>query len=240
MTGGACAMRGAAGHDIGATVTKLIKMLPLADPTRAIRHFAIPPRRWRPEGSLAALTVSIVSKQANDEDIARDLAGGSRVGHRAEDWIPAVLAAEFRTIDLQIDCSGGDADGANVLIRALLDHPWRVRAHIVGRCHSTAPLIALAADTVTIEAGATVMFHRPYILLTQEHHSAVLDAPVATRQKIIDDLNELEDFDVCLIAARMAISQDAARAILAEGREWPACQAIDNGFANRIFEARAA
>ncbi len=184
----------------------------------------------RPEGAEAPLVLEFHSEVPKGVDLAL-----GRVPKRdTERYLRAISGAGNRSIHCEIDDAGGDGDAAVAIASALLRHPYRVTARIVGRCSSAAVFIALAADQRSIAPAGSVLVHRAARICTRAQRDALMRLPAADREVISDQLNDLDDETVSLLTSRLGVSEGAARTWMREDRKWSAAEALQRGFVHAI------
>ena len=66
------------------------------------------------------------------------------------------------TINLRINCLGGDVWDGNSIYNMLKRHPARIEVDIDGVAASIASVIAMAGDEVRMASNALFMIHNPY------------------------------------------------------------------------------
>ncbi len=201
-----------------------------ASPRKTPKFPEFPNPARRPEGSLPPLVINIVSEVSNGTDLAL-----GRIPQRnSANFVNAIRAAGDRSIQVKIDCAGGDGDGALQIATALLQHEFAVHCRIVGRCSSGATFIALAADTRSIIDSGSVLVHAACRLCTPTQYEAVRRLAAKDKQEIYDSLNDLDDAQVSLLETRLGVSEATARKWLNEDRKWTAAEALERGFVDSI------
>lgn len=206
----------------------------VAAPRKTAKLHEFPNPGCRPEGLSPPFVINIVSELSN----ATDLALGKIPQRNAGAFVRAIQAAGKRSIQVNIDCAGGDGLDALAIASALLQHEFAVSCRIVGRCSSSAVFIALAADKDrrTIVADGYILVHASRRLCTQEQWEAVQRLAPHSRQAIDDSLNDIDDAASALLQARLGVSDARAREWLQEDRKWNAAEAIECGFVSAIAE----
>lgn len=121
------------------------------------------------------------------------------------------------TIDLTINCRGGDYDEGMAIYDALRQSGKTIRATVVGQCSSIATLFLMAAKKGErrATANATILIHAPYIpefTLADSYHAEDLERMAAdlkaANDKLLDIYVERTGTDRATLAAVMA--QDAS------------------------------
>ena len=189
----------------------------------------------RPEGSLPPLVLDFFS----DVPDGIELALGKVPQRNAAVYVQAIRTAGPRSIVCNVNCAGGDPDGAIAIATALLQHPFAVTCHIVGRCSSAAAFIALAADRRTIVPDGYVLLHTARRLCTPEQWENVKRLPPDARWVINDSLADIDDVSVALLRDRLGVSEQVARGWLAD-KKWLSPEALERGFVHSISDRETA
>ncbi|MGY4170957.1 ATP-dependent Clp protease proteolytic subunit [Bradyrhizobium sp. USDA 4529] len=211
----------------------VVNAVPRRQP-KPLPTFANPSRR--PHGSEPALILEFVSQVPTLIDIAM-----RRVPRRdAAACVRSIQEVGDRDIVLTIDDAGGLSDDAVAVASALLAHPRSVEAQIVGRCSSSAVLLALAADIRTIAPGGRVLIHESLRVYTEQQFAAVQRFSAADRNAINESLCDSDDVTVSLLICRLGVTEQTARAWMAEGRSWNASESLANGFVDAIVDTECA
>ncbi|WGS18939.1 MULTISPECIES: ATP-dependent Clp protease proteolytic subunit [unclassified Bradyrhizobium] len=190
----------------------------------------------RPEGVGPSLVLEFHSPVPAGEDVA----AGKMPRRDTLAYLQAIRGAGNRSIECRIDCAGGREDDALPIALALLQHPFRVSARIVGRCSSAAVLIALAADRRSIVPHGTVLIHRAARIYVREQWDAIQQMPEADKDVINESLLASDDKVAALLTARLGISEEVARSWMREGRKWGADETLSRGFADSIADEEIA
>lgn len=186
----------------------------------------------RPEGAEAPLVLEFFSSVPEGIDIAL-----GRVPKRdTAAYLREIREAGNRSIRCEIDDAGGDGAAALEIAMALLQHRFRVSAHIVGRCSSSAIFFALAADERSIVPNGTVLIHRAARICARSQYEAMCRLSAAEKNIIDESLSHSDDVTAALLTSRLDISEETARGWMAEGRKWSASEALDHGVVNSIEE----
>ncbi|WP_456785004.1 ATP-dependent Clp protease proteolytic subunit [Bradyrhizobium sp. USDA 4516] len=154
-------------------------------------------------------------------------------------YVLSIHESHDRSIVLNIDDAGGVADDALQIALALLAHPRHVEARITGRCSSSAVLLALSADARTIVPEGQVLVHAAVRCYTEQRFKAVQFLSAEDRNAINESLCDTDDVTTSLLTARLGVTEQTARAWIAENRTWNATEALANGFVHSIAEVGA-
>ncbi|KAB2700733.1 hypothetical protein F9K79_00445 [Ochrobactrum sp. Kaboul] len=143
-------------------------------------------------------------------------------------------APAAHSIDLIIDCPGGECFPAMLLHKQLRDHPAeRKTAHIVGSCESGGLLIALAADRRIASRKASFLIHQ-----TRCGEYSVTSWTAADFQRQADQFRAIDADMFALIAQRTGIDvstiQNIASDEIPSSIEW----CLQNGVIHEIAEDR--
>lgn len=186
----------------------------------------------RPEGDMPALALRFVSAPLTEADFAR----GEAEFINAAQYVRCIKIAgdQRRSIRCYLDCAGGNAKSFMAVAVAVLEHPFAVHCRIIGRCSSSAALIALAADKRTITDTGYVLLHAARRFCTPAQWDAMRTLPQSSKDEINGSLNDIDDAQVALLMQRLGVSEDAARRWLAEDRKWTPEEALARGFVREI------
>jgi len=184
----------------------------------------------RPEGSLEPLILNFVSPVLRVADAAQ----GRMPKRDTAAVVQAVLSAGNRSIHVNIDDAGGDAEGGLHITAALLRHGFSVRCRITGNCSSMAAAIALSADARSIIESGRVLLHRVRYFFTPTQYDEARRLPAKEKREIEGDLNDFDDAQVALLMLRLGVSEAVARLWLREEKSWTAVEALSNNFVHTI------
>jgi len=143
-------------------------------------------------------------------------------------------APAAHSIDLIIDCPGGECFPAMLLHKQLRDHPAeRKTAHIVGSCESGGLLIALAADRRIASREASFLIHQ-----SRSGEYSVTSWKAGDFQRQADQFLAIDADMFALIAQRTGIDvstiQNIASDEIPSSIEW----CLQNGVIHEIAEDR--
>lgn len=143
-------------------------------------------------------------------------------------------APAAHSIDLIIDCPGGECFPAMLLHKKLRDHPAeRKTAHIVGNCESGGLLIALAADRRIASRKASFLIHQ-----SRSGEYSVTSWKAGDFQRQADQFRAIDADMFALIAQRTGIDvstiQNIASDEIPSSIEW----CLQNGVIHEIAEER--
>lgn len=183
----------------------------------------------------AGLLPPLVLRFQSDVPRGVDVALGRHPRRHAAGYLRAIDGAGNRSIVCDVDCSGGDANSAIEIARALLKHPYSVTARIIGRCSSAAVFIALAADNRVIDANGTVLIHKAARICTKAQFEALRLLSAEDKAAIDESLNDTDDATAALLVTRLGVSESVARAWMGENRKWSATEALLKGFVSAVI-----
>ncbi|WP_192798160.1 ATP-dependent Clp protease proteolytic subunit [Brucella intermedia] len=143
-------------------------------------------------------------------------------------------APAAHSIDLIIDCPGGECFPAMLLHKKLRDHPAeRKTAHIVGGCESGGLMIALAADRRIASRKASFLIHQV---------RSVSDIVTAWKaedfQRQADQFRAIDADMFALIAQRTGTDVSNLEAIAANEEPSSIEWCLENGIIHEISEDR--
>jgi|GEM_PF-2790499 len=143
-------------------------------------------------------------------------------------------APAAHSIDLIIDCPGGECFPAMLLHKKLRDHPAeRKTAHIVGGCESGGLMIALAADRRIASQKASFLIHQV---------RSVSDIVTAWKaedfQRQADQFRAIDADLITIIAQRTAIDVSTIRDIASDEEPSSIEWCLENGIIHEITEGR--
>ena len=147
-------------------------------------------------------------------------------GIEANDLIQQIDGEGEEPITLYVNSPGGDVFDGMSIMNALRNHPSRVEAQIMGLAGSIASVIvAGGADKVTMNKGARIMIHEPY--MSTYGTAAMLRDDASTLDSVRADI-------VDVYQQRMPnIERDAIEAMMKQETWWNADSAIEYGFADK-------
>ena len=81
-------------------------------------------------------------------------------GVSASSFVKALNEIKSGDIALHINSPGGDVFAARAMVAAIAAHPANITAYVDGLAASAASYVAMACDTVVMQAGSMMMIHR--------------------------------------------------------------------------------
>lgn len=153
----------------------------------------------------------------------------SYFGISAKDFNAELATLKGKAVKLRINSPGGDVFEARAMAVAIVQH-GNVSAHIDGLAASAATYIATAAKTNEIADGAFFMIHNAWTFAYG--NKADLLATAALLDKV--DQSIVSDY-----AKKTGKSADEIAAWMSAETWFTAQEAVDNGFADSLFELKA-
>ncbi|MBA8845692.1 ATP-dependent protease ClpP protease subunit [Ochrobactrum sp. RH1CCR137] len=143
-------------------------------------------------------------------------------------------APAAHSIDLIIDCPGGECFPAMLLHKQLRDHPAeRKTAHIVGSCESGGLLIALAADRRIASRKASFLIHQ-----TRCGEYSVTSWKAGDFQRQADQFRAIDADLITIIAQRTGIDVSTIRDTASDEEPSSIEWCLENGIIHEIAEDR--
>lgn len=144
------------------------------------------------------------------------------------------LARMTGPVTVRINSGGGIATEGQAIYTILKDYSDDVHVVVDGVAASSASLIAMAGDTITMRLGAWMLIHDPA-------HSCVDGRGTeAEHIRIANMLNVISGAYADVYAARAGITREEARAIMVAEAVFDGQAAIDAGFATHLDTATEA
>lgn len=152
-------------------------------------------------------------------------------GITARDFINELRGIDAEEIALHINSPGGSVFDGVAIQNMLKQHKAHVTTYIDGIAGSIASIIALAGDEIHIADNGYVMIHDPASFVMGNKEDMLKEA------EVLDKLAEGMANDY---AARMEITPEDARALMAAETWWLGQEAVDAGFADSTYEGSRA
>jgi ATP-dependent Clp protease protease subunit len=138
--------------------------------------------------------------------------------------LDAISGGEIR---LRINSYGGDVLEGVAIHNALVAHPARITAEIIGVAASAASWIAMAADEILIWEGAMMMIHQSWQVVAGNADVLEEAAPV---------LRKIDDSMAASYVRRTGLADADIRAMMAAETWLTAEEAVAKGFADRLLK----
>jgi len=143
-------------------------------------------------------------------------------------------APAAHSIDLIIDCPGGECFPAMLLHKQLRDHPAeRKTAHIVGSCKSSGLMIALAADWRIASWNASFLIHQ-----VRSIGDIVTGWKAEDYQRQADQYRAIDADLITIIAQRTGIDVSTIRDIASDENPSSIEWCLETGIIHEITEDR--
>lgn len=143
-------------------------------------------------------------------------------------------APAAHSIDLIIDCPGGECFPAMLLHKQLRDHPAeRKTAHIVGSCKSSGLMIALAADWRIASQNASFLIHQ-----VRSIGDIVTGWKAEDYQRQADQYRAIDADLITIIAQRTGIDVSTIRDIASDENPSSIEWCLETGIIHEITEDR--
>jgi ATP-dependent protease ClpP protease subunit/phage major head subunit gpT-like protein len=150
---------------------------------------------------------------------------------------PGNTAADVRTalrkggpVAVSINSPGGLATEGLAIYNILKAQDARVNVTVDALAASAASLIAMAADKITMRAGALMMVHDP---------AAITIGTAAAHDKTSAILNKMSEQFAAVYAARTGLTPERVRALMADETWMTGPEAVDLGFASAASDVGA-
>ncbi len=159
-----------------------------------------------------------------------------------DDWAElssASLVPKIRDIDtpirLSIDTPGGSVFDAVAIYQALVQHPHKVTADIMGMAASAGTIITSSADHIRIAQAGTFMLHRAWSVVPG--NSAELRAAADLLDKVDRELDDV-------LSKRTGVSVDEIRELSigddgSDGTWLTGTEAVERGFADELLPTKS-
>lgn len=145
-----------------------------------------------------------------------------------------MLAGRTGPLTVRINSGGGYVDQAQTIYTMLIDYAGEVHVVIDGVAMSSASLIAMAGDRITMRRGATMLIHDPAQMFTDGRGTE------ADHAQAVEQLRVMSDALADIYAHRAGMTRAAARAIMQAETVYDGPAAVAAGFANDHDETREA
>lgn len=140
------------------------------------------------------------------------------------------LKAQKGDVTIVINSGGGDVFAGLSIYNALREFDGYVTVRVDGLAASIASVIAMAGDKVIMSPGSMLMIHKPWTMVAGD---------VNELEKAKEILNGIEESIVPIYASRTGMSKEEIVSML-EAETWmTAEQAVDQGFADELIEAKS-
>jgi ATP-dependent Clp protease protease subunit len=155
-----------------------------------------------------------------------------------ESWFGGVSAKQFttdlkalgvgvKTINLHLNCYGGEVFDAVAIYRQLVDHPARVVTHIDGVAASSGATIAMAGDEIRITEAGFLMIHNA---------SGGMFGEAKEMRQLADLLDTISATIGDVYAGRTGNTAEQIAAWMGATTWMTAAEAVERKFADQVVE----
>lgn len=148
-------------------------------------------------------------------------------GVSATAFVSALNGIKSGDISLHINSPGGDVFAARAMVAAIAAHPATITAHIDGLAASAASYVAIACDSVVMQAGSMLMIHKA---------SSALWGNADDMAQMSDLLNKIDGTITADYAGKTGKTEDEMLALMAAETWMTAAEAVAHGFVDSITE----
>jgi ATP-dependent Clp protease protease subunit len=152
-------------------------------------------------------------------------------------WVSETNPEEFRDelmagngdIDLWISSPGGDVFAAAQIYAMLKDYSGKITVKLYGMVASAATIIAMAGDTILMDATAMLYIHNPW---------AVSIGDSAEHKKQIEFLDEVKESIITAYELKTNLSRKEISKLMDNETSMSAPKAIELGFVDGMLERK--
>jgi ATP-dependent Clp protease, protease subunit len=152
-------------------------------------------------------------------------------GISAQELVPQIAQIKSSTIHVHINSPGGDVFAAQAISAALEAHPANVIAYVDGVAASAATRIACACNDVVMAKGSMYMIHNAWTFTMGNKEDL---------QKTVDLMQKIDANLVSSYAEKTGKDEKTIQNWMMAETWFTAQEAVDNGFANMVFESKDA
>lgn len=147
----------------------------------------------------------------------------------AKDIRRALKNSTAKTIKLRVNSRGGDVFDGFAIYALIEAHPAKVEAHVDGIAASMASIVIMAADEITVSAGAMIMIHNPWAYAMGEADDL---------RQTADLLDQMQGKSADVYAARTGMARETIIEMM-DAETWlTADEAKARGFADIVTPAK--
>lgn len=148
-------------------------------------------------------------------------------GVSAAAFVSALNSVKAGDIALHINSPGGDVFAARAMVAAIAAHPATITAYVDGLAASAASYVAIACDSVVMQAGSMMMIHQA---------SSIVWGNSTDMMQMADLLDKIDSTIIADYVAKTGKSESDLLAMMAAETWMTAEEAVNNGFADTIAE----
>ncbi len=180
----------------------------------------------------------VTNKTELDETIFLYASIGGWSGIDAQEFVTELKGMTASTIHLRIDSDGGDVFAARAMKTAIMQHPATIIAHIDGVAASAASFLAMGADEIEIVDGGFIMIHKAMSFIDifgyfNEDQLGELMGDIDREKGFHAKINDSIAADY---VKRTGKTKDEVLAWMGEETWFTAEEAVENGFADRVYD----
>jgi ATP-dependent protease ClpP protease subunit len=186
-----------------------------------------------------ARPVNLVTKGKLDWYRILDTADGTEIhiydeigyfGVQAKTFIDELNSIDTRSVTLRLNTPGGEVFDGIAIYNALMAHPAKVNVHIDALAASIGSVIAMAGDTITMSAAATMMIHDGF---------AMQVGNAADMRKTAEVLDKTSDNLAQIYAARTGTDAAVWRERMLAESWYTADECVELGLADKVTPRKA-
>ncbi len=137
-------------------------------------------------------------------------------------------AGAIDSIQLNVNCPGGDVFEAFAIYNSLLLHPAKVNVRIEGIAASAGSSICMAGDTIEIVSNGYVMIHNPWVNL--------FGAESGELRKMADLMDSMAKNLARAYRRHSKLSEEEIVSLMAETTWMDSEEALERGFVTSVLE----
>lgn len=188
------------------------------------------------DSNALSLRLQCTLKSEADETIIdiHDVIGDDWVELGSQSLVPMIRDIET-PIRLSIDTPGGSVFDAVAIYQALVQHPHKVTADIMGMAASAGTIITASADHVRIAQAGTFMLHRAWAVV----------AGNSAEMRVTADLLDKVDLELdAVLSKRSGVSVEDIRQLSigedgSDGTWLTGTEAVEKGFADELLPTKS-
>lgn len=161
------------------------------------------------------------------EQIGEDWFGGGISAKRFADDLKAL--GDIKTLNVRINSPGGSVFDGTTIYNQLVQHKATVNVFIDGIAASAASYVAMAGDTIKIAENGLFMIHNAW---------GITIGNAADMRKQAEVLDKIDSTIVTTYKKRTKQSEDKLKDWMAAETWFTGAEAVENGFADAIMEAK--
>lgn len=148
-------------------------------------------------------------------------------GVSASAFVSALNGIKGGDIALHINSPGGDVFTARAMVAAISSHPANITAYVDGLAASAASYVAIACDSVVMQAGSIMMVHRASSIVWGNSDNMI---------EMADLLDKIDGTIVADYVRKTGKTSEEMLALMTAETWMTADEALANGFADSIAQ----